>query len=63
MVEHSRDDSTNLIMGQAGDYQMSNFNDNESDETLYNPAVNERTGSHERKKKGSLVKALKNPQL
>ena len=62
MVEHSRDDSTNLIMGQAGDYQMSNFNDNESDETLYNP-VNERTGSNERKKKSSLVKALKNPQL
>ena len=53
---HSRDDSTNL---RLGDYQLSHFNDAESDQTLYQQmAMNS-----DRKRKPALMKALKNPQL
>ena len=53
---HSREDSTNL---RLGDYQLSNFNDADSDQTLYQQmAMNS-----DRKRKPALMKALKNPQL
>ena len=57
MANQSRDGSPNLRLGD----QLSHFNDAESDQTLYQQ-MNDRQMMSDRKRKQTLVKAMRNQQ-